>query len=138
MSLRPQPGSQVPEETARVARAAFPKGNPYLTLRDELETIYADSLFTALFPKRGQPAEAPGRLALVTVLQVAEGLADRQAAEAVRSRIDGEYVRSSIEWKYLLGLELGDPGVDFSVLSEFRDRLLRGGWEQRLLDELLE
>jgi transposase len=127
--LRPQPGSQVPEETARVARAAFPKGNPYLTLRDELETIYADGLFAALFPKRGQPAEAPGRLALVTVLQFAEGLADRQAAEAVRSRID---------WKYLLGLDLGEPGFDFSVLSEFRGRLLAGGLEQRLLDELLE
>jgi transposase len=129
MSLRPQPGAPVPEETARVARAAFPKGNPYLTLRDELETIYADSLFAALFPKRGQPAEAPGRLALVTILQFAEGLADRQAAEAVRSRID---------WKYLLGLDLGDPGFDFSVLSEFRDRILAGGLEQRLLDELLE
>src|SRR4029453_18518525 len=129
MSLRPQPGSQVPEETARVARAAFPKGNPYLTLRDELETIYADSLFAALFPKRGQPAEAPGRLALVTVLQFAEGLADRQAAEAVRSRID---------WKYLLGLELGDPGFDFSVLCEFRARLIAGGAEHLLLEAMLE
>src|ERR671922_993820 len=128
MSLQARSGSPVPEETARAARAAFPKGNPYLTLRDELETTYADSLFAALFPKRGQPAEAPGRLALVTVLQFAEGLADRQAAEAVRSRID---------WKYLLGLELEDPGFDFSVLSEFRDRLLAGGQEQRLLDELL-
>lgn len=129
MSLQVKPGSNVPEATARVARAAFPKGNPYLTLRDELETIYADSLFTALFPKRGQPAEAPGRLAVVTVLQFAEGLSDRQAADAVRSRID---------WKYLLGLELEDPGFDFSVLSELRDRILRGGMEQRLLDELLE
>jgi transposase len=111
MSLQAKPGSSVPEETARVARAAFPKGNPYLTLRDELETIYANGLFAALFPKRGQPAEAPGRLALVTVLEFAEGLSDRQAAEAVRSRID---------WKYLLGLELEDPGFNFSVLSEFR------------------
>jgi len=129
MSLRVKPGSSVPEETARVARAAFPKGNPYLTLRDELETIYADSLFASLFPKRGQPAESPGRLALVTVLQFAEGLSDRQAADAVRSRID---------WKYLLGLELEDPGFDFSVLSELRERILRGGMEQRRLDELLE
>jgi transposase len=128
MSLQAEPVSSVPEETARVARAAFPKGNPYLTLRDELETIYADGLFAALFPKRGQPAEAPGCLALVTVLEFAEGVSDRQAAEAVRSRID---------WKYLLGLELEDPGFDFSVLSEFRDRLLAGGQEQRLLDELL-
>jgi transposase len=98
----------------------FRKATPDLTLRDELDTIYADSLFAALFPKRGQPAEAPGRLALVTVLQFAEGLSDRQAAEAVRSRID---------WKYLLGLELVDPGFDFSVLSEFRDRLQVGGLE---------
>lgn len=128
MSLRPHPGSHVPEETARVARAAFPKGNPYLTLRDELETISADSFFEDLFPKRGQPAESPGRLALVTVLQFAENLSDRQAAEAVRSRID---------WKYLLGLELEDSGFDFSMLSEFRDRLLAGRLEQRWLDDLL-
>jgi transposase len=128
MSLCPQPGSHVPEETARVARAAFPKGNPYLTLRDELETIYADSAFEGLFPKRGQPAESPGRLALIAVLQFAENLSERQAADAVRSRID---------WKYLLGLDLVDPGFDFSILSEFRDRLLAGGLEQRLLDDLL-
>ena len=84
MSLHPQLGSQVPAETARVARSAFPKGNPYLTLRDELETIYTDSLFAALFPKRGQPAETPGCLALVTVLQFAEDLSDRQPGTLCR------------------------------------------------------
>jgi transposase len=129
MALRPRPGSHVPEETARVARAAFPKGNPYLTLRDELETMYADRLFEDLFPKRGQAAESPGRLALVVVLQFAENLSDRQAADAVRGRID---------WKYLLGVDLEDAGFDFSVLSEFRDRLLGDGCAQRLLDTLLE
>src|SRR3990172_189171 len=129
MSLQVKPGSTVPEETARVARAAFPKGNPYLTLRDELETVYTDSLFVALFSQLGQPAETPWRLALVTVLQFAEGLSDRQAADAVRGRID---------WKYLLGLALEDAGFDFSVLSEFRDRLIAGQMEQQLLDELLE
>lgn len=77
MSLCPQPGSHVPEETVRVARAAFPQGNPYLTLCDELETIYADSDFENLFPQRGQPAESPGRLALIVVLQFAEHLSDR-------------------------------------------------------------
>ena len=85
MSLHPQPGSHVPEETAQVARAAFPKGNPYLTLRDELETIYADSVFEDLFAKRGQPAESPGRLALVVVLQFAENLSDRQAADGTHA-----------------------------------------------------
>jgi transposase len=67
-------------------------------------------------------------LALVTVLQFAENLPDRQAAEAVRSRID---------WKYLLGLELTDSGFDASVLCEFRARLVAGAAEQRLLDHLL-
>lgn len=129
MSLHAKVDTDVPEETVRVAKAAFPQGNVYLTLRDELDTLYSDEMFQSLFPGRGQPAESPGRLALVTILQFAEGLSDRQAADAVRSRID---------WKYLLGLELTDPGFDASVLSEFRSRLLEGGVEQRLLDHLLE
>jgi transposase len=129
MSLPPEPIEPVPEETARVARAAFRRGNPCLQLRDVLGSVYTDEAFADLFPRRGQSAEAPWRLALVTVLQFAEGLSDRQAAEAVRGRID---------WKYALGLALDDPGFDFSVLSEFRARLLAGAAEQRLLDVLLE
>src|SRR6266480_5133543 len=129
MSMRPQEISPVPEETARVARAANPKGNVYMSMRDELGSIYEDQMFAALFPRRGQPAEAPWRLALVTVMQYMEGLSDRQAAEAVRERID---------WKYTLGLELTDPGFDFSLLSEFRTRLADEGAETLLLDRLLE
>jgi transposase len=128
MSLHAQPIEPVPEETARVARAAFRRGNPCLQLRDVLGSIYTDASFADLFPRRGQSAEAPWRLALVTVLQFAEGLSDRQAADAVRGRID---------WKYALGLTLEDPGFDFSVLSEFRARLVAGAAEQRLLDVLL-
>ncbi len=129
MSLKPSPIQPVPAETARVARAAFPKGNVYLKLRDQLGTIFSDADFAALFPKDGQPTYAPWRLALVTVLQFREHLADRQAAEAVRARMD---------WKYLLGLELADPGFDFSVLSEFRSRLLAGNAEGVLLEKLLQ
>ena len=99
-----------------------------MRMRDELGEMYPDGLFADLFPRRGQSAESPGRLAWVTVLQFAEGLSDRQAAEAVRGRLD---------WKYVLGLELTDPGFDYSVLSEFRDRLLTGQKEAALLDELL-
>ena len=87
MSLRPEPLGSVPEETARVARAAFPKGHPCLRLRDELGTIYDDARFATLVPAQGRPAEAPWRLALVTVLQFADGLSDRQAADAVRDRL---------------------------------------------------
>src|SRR2546428_2033493 len=129
MSLHPHALESVPEETARVARAAFPKGNPYLLLRDPLGTIFQDNDFAACFPLEGQPSLPPWRLALVTIMQFREHLSDRQAAEAVRARID---------WKYLLSLELTDPGFDFSVLSEFRDRLLAGSAVERLLDKLLE
>jgi transposase len=128
MSLHAEPVGPVPEETARVARAAFPKGNVYMQMRDVLGVIYDDASFRPLFAARGRPAESPWRLALVTVMQFAEGLSDRQAAEAVRARID---------WKYALGLELTDPGFDFSVLSEFRARLVGGSAEQVLLDALL-
>jgi transposase len=128
MSLKPTPIQPVPEETARVAKAVFRKGNPYLSLRDELGTIFADADFADLFPKRGQPGLPPWRLALITLLQFRENLPDRQTAEAVRARID---------WKYLLGLELTDPGFDPSVLCEFRARLLAGGAEERLLQQLL-
>jgi len=128
MSLHPQATYPVPEETQRVARAAFPRGNIYMQVADRLGTIYHDTQFAVLFPTRGQPADAPARLALATVLQFAEGLSDRQAADAVRSRID---------WKYVLGLELTDPGFHHTVLSEFRTRLVAGEAAQLLLDALL-
>jgi transposase len=129
MALKTDPIQPVPEQTARIARAAFRKGNPLLSLRDELGAIFADADFADLFPKLGQPALPPWRLALVTILQFREDLPDRRAAEAVRARID---------WKYLLGLELTDPGFDHSVLCEFRARLLEGSAEERLLRKLLE
>ena len=129
MSLKPGPIQPIPEETIQVARAAFPKGNLYLTLRHKLGSIFQDEDFAGLSPADGQPALPPWRLALVTILQFRENLPDRQAAEAVRGRID---------WKYLLSLELTDAGFDFSVLSEFRGRLLEGGQEAILLEKLLE
>ena len=115
MSLHPQPIPAIPEETIRVAHAVLPQGNVWMQMRDELGTLYEDQDFAELFPSRGQPAEAPWRLALVTVMHYGEGLTDRQAADAVRTRID---------WKYVLSLELTDIGFDFSVLSELRGRLL--------------
>jgi transposase len=119
----------IPEETVRVAQATYPQGNKYMRLRDELGVLYEDGDFADLFRRRGRPANSPGVLAMVTVMQFAEGLTDRQAAEAVRSRID---------WKYALGLELTDTGFAHSVLTTFRQRLLDGGAEKRLLEKMLE
>lgn len=120
MSMQPQTIPPVPRDTAAVARAAFPKGNLYLQIRDTLGSIYQDEAFASLFPRRGQPAQTPWQLALVCVMQFIENLSDRQAADAVRARID---------WKYALSLPLTDPGFNYSVLSEFRDRLIAGNAE---------
>jgi transposase len=129
MSLQAPVVYIVPEDTERVARASFPKGNPYLCLVEELGPLYANAQFAALFPKTGQPALDPARLALITIFQFMEGLSDTQAADAVRARID---------WKYALALPLTDPGFDSSVLCEFRARLVAGGQEMLLLETLLE
>ena len=129
MCLHPDPIPAVPEDTARVAQAAFRKGNIYLKLREELGELYKDEEFAALYAHQGRPGESPWRLALITVMQFIENLSDRQAAESVRSRID---------WKYLLRLRLEDSGFDFSVLSEFRGRLIAGGKSEQLLEKLLD
>src|SRR5215470_19428772 len=128
MSMHPEPIPAIPEETVRIAHAVLPEGNGWMQMREELGTLSTDEDFQDLFPSRGQPAEAPWRLALVTLMQYGEGLTDRQAADAVRTRID---------WKYVLSLELTDTGFDFSVLTEFRGRLLAQGAERRLFDLLL-
>ncbi|MEV4452997.1 transposase [Streptomyces mirabilis] len=129
MSLRAHEPLPVPDLTAQVARAAFPDGCLGMRLRDALGPVFRDDDFADLFPRRGRPALSPGQLALVCVLQFVEGLSDRQTATAVRERIG---------WKYALSLELTDPGFDFSVLCEFRARLIAGKAERRVFDRLLK
>jgi transposase len=129
MSMQPRPWPDVPEQTARMARAAFRKGNLAMRIRDELGQVYDDARFTAVFGVRGRPGISPAQLMIASVLQFTENLTDRQAAEAIRDRIT---------WKYALGLELEDPGFDPSVLSEFRARLVDGGLTSLALDALLE
>lgn len=120
---------EIPEMTQRIAQAAFPKGNTYMKMRDEMGTIFTDEEFIDLYSTTGQPAVSPWRLAMITVMQYVENLTDRQAAEAVRARID---------WKYALGMELEDAGFNYSVLSEFRQRLIAGGEEEIVLTKMLE
>src|ERR671934_1645316 len=129
MTWRPHPLRPVPETTAVMVQAAFPKGHLSVDLRTEFGTLYEQALFTDLYADRGHPIEvAPWRLALVTVMQYIEGLTDRQAADAVRRCMD---------WKYALSLELADSGFDFTLLHDFRQRLLAHDGAQRLLDTFL-
>ena len=128
MSLHAHPLEPIPELTSRIARASFPKGTLAMHVRDALGPIYEDADFAQLFPKRGRAAEAPWRLAMVTVLQALENLSDRQAAEMVRARLD---------WKYALSLPLDDEGFDASILVDFRQRLLEHHGEDLLLEPIL-
>jgi transposase len=92
--LNPNSEIAIPEETRQTAKAAFPKGSLYITLRDELGPIFEDETFADLYPSLGQPAESPARLALVTIMQFLENLTDRQAADAV-SILAGKYTTDS-------------------------------------------
>jgi transposase len=129
MSMQPQPWPEVPADTARVARKAFRTGALAIRARDELGSWYDDAEFAGAYGARGKPGISPAQLAMVTALQFSENLTDRQAADAVRGRLD---------WKYCLGLSLEDEGFDFSVLSEFRARVVAGSLELKILDLLLE
>ncbi|MFH9355526.1 IS1182 family transposase [Kitasatospora sp. NPDC017646] len=120
---------EVPEQTALVAAAAFPKGTLAMRVREKLAEVFADEPFVSAFGVCGAPGLSPGMLALVTVLQFAENLTDRQAA--------GTVVRA-IDWKYAIGLELTDPGFDFTVLAKFRARLVEHGMERLVFDRLVE
>ena len=131
MSVQPMPWPEPAPEIAAAVRAAYRRREPPLpvVVRDRLGELFPDAEFAPAFGVRGRPGWSPGRLALVTVMQMAENLTDRQAADAVRDKIS---------WKYALGLDLEDEGFDPSVLSEFRTRVVAHGLEQRVLDLLLE
>ena len=128
MSLQPRRLPEVPADTARAAKAAFPKGSLAIRIRDELGEVWSDQRFQDLFGNRGRPGISPAQLMIVLVLAMVENLTDRQAADMARRAID---------WKYALGLALDDPGFDFTVLSEFRARLVAGSMETEALDALL-
>jgi transposase len=131
MSVQPRSWPEPAPEVAAAVRAAYRRrGAPLpVTVRDRLGELFPDAEFGTAFGTRGRPGWSPGRLALVTVLQMVENLTDRQAADAGRDKIS---------WKYALGLDLDDEGFDASVLSEFRTRVVEHGLEQRVLDLLLD
>lgn len=131
VSVQPQPWPEPAPEIAVAIRAMYSGKREVplpVRIRDRLGELFADAQFAAGFGRRGKPGWSPGRLALVTVLQKAENLTDRQAADQVRA---------SLAWKYALGLELADPGFDHTVLSEFRSRVVAHGLEEKVLDLLL-
>ena len=128
MSLKIQPPRAMPADTGAVGRALLKESSPYRLIGEQLYAEFRDEDFADLFSIEGQPGISPTILAFVTVFQFLEKLSDRQAAENLRMRID---------WKYALHLPLDYAGFDYSVLSEFRDRLLQHQAEGRVFEQLL-
>jgi transposase len=130
VSMRPESWPEPDPQVAAAVKAIYRRKQLPLAVqvRDMLGEVFGDEMFLELFGVRGRPGYSPGRLLLVSVLQVAEQLTDRQAAEAAGR---------DLAWKYALGLALDDPGFDFSVLSQFRTRVVAGGAELVALDVLL-
>lgn len=129
MSMGSGPGRTIPPLTVRMARASNPRGTVAMRVRDRLDELFTDEHFADWYPVDGRRGLSPARLAMVSVLQYAENLTDRQAAETVRCRMD---------WRYCLGLELDDPGFDHCVPSEFRDRMAQADRADRLLAVMVD
>ena len=129
MCLKVQPPWPMPEETGRIGKALLKENDPYRLIGDQLFEKWDEEEFADLYSHEGKPGYSPVILAFVSVFQFMERLADRQAAQALRMRLD---------WKYALHLPLDDAGFDFSVLSEFRDRLIEGEAEKRVFEKLVE
>ena len=129
MCLKIRPPWPMPEETRRIGKNLLDKGDPFRLIGDQLFEKLNEEEFADLYSSEGKPGISPVILAFVSVFEFMERLADRQAAQALRMRLD---------WKYALHLPLDYKGFDFSVLSEFRDRLLEGQAEARVFEKLVE
>ena len=128
--MEPLPWPEPAPEVARAVRVKnYGRAVPLpVAVRDRLGELFPDELFAEAFGVTGPVGWSPGRLALITVFQMAENLTDRQAAFAVRDRLS---------WMYALGLDLADTGFDHSVLSQFRTRVVEHHLEEKVLDVLL-
>jgi transposase len=119
----------MPKELAKLGPKLLPPGSPYRLVGEQLYEQYDEAEFADLYHAEGKPALSPILLGFVTAFQYLEGLSDREAAAAVRLRLD---------WKYALHLPLDYAGFNYSVLSEYRDRVLVHRAEARLFDRLIE
>jgi len=128
MCLKVQEPWPMPEETARVGKVILKEDSPYRLIGEKLFERFQEQDYADLYSPEGKPAISPVILAFVTVFQFMEKLPDRQAAESLRMRMD---------WKYALRLPLTYEGFDYSVLSEFRDRLLEHEAEGRVFEQLV-
>jgi transposase len=125
MCLKPQPPHPIPAATAALVAGLFDDGEVYQFVGDVLFDQFHDEEFADLYPKDGQPSISPVLLSFVTIFQSLEDLSDRKTVYGLRFRFD---------WKYALHLPPNYRGFDHTVLSEFRQRLLKYGAESRIFN----
>jgi transposase len=129
VSFKPKPPRLMPKDLAELGSKLLPPSSPYRLVGEQLYEQYDEAEFADLYHVEGKPGLSPVLLSFVTAFQYLEGLSDREAAAAVRLRLD---------WKYALHLPLDYAGFNYSVLSEYRDRVLAHQAEARLFDRLIE
>lgn len=129
MCLKIHPPWPMPTETGRIGRKLLKENDAYRLIGDQLFEQLNEEEYADLYSAEGKPGISPIILGFVTVFQFMERLADRQAINSLCMRLD---------WKYALHLPLEYEGFDFSVLSEFRDRLIKGGATGRVFEKLVE
>lgn len=128
MSLKPKPPRHMPKDLAAIGTKLLPPESPYRLIGDQLYEQYNEADFVDLYHPEGKPGISPVDLSFVTAFQFLEKLSDRQAIEALRLNLG---------WKYALHLSLDYDGFDFSVLSEFRDRVIAHKAEARVFEQVL-
>ena len=128
MSLKQKAKQEMPEGTARLGNQIMKPDDPYRIIGDLLPEIVKDEDFKDLYPLVGRSAISPSILAMVLCFQAMEHVSDRAAARMAVMRID---------WKYAMRQPLEYAGFDYSVLSEFRDRLIEHGATLRVFERVL-
>jgi transposase len=113
-------------DAAALCRHLVPEGSVYAFLANHRKDVFPDELFADLFPSgRGRPSVPADQVATVMVLQVLEGLSDREAAQQLAC---------NIAWKVAVGLALTDQGFHPTVLTLWRSRLRASDRPERVFE----
>src|SRR5436190_14934791 len=113
-------------DAATWCRHLVPDGSVYAFLADHRHQLFPPELFADLTRHGGGHPSVPAEvIATVMVLQVLEGLSDREAISALRR---------DIAWKVACGLRLDDEGFHPTVLVYWRNRLRASDRPRRVFE----
>jgi len=129
LGLAPRQGDLF-SSTAAYCEGRVAPGSIYGILHRECFGLFPDELFADLFDDGGRRSVPPMIVAVVMVLQRAEGCSDREAVD--RFAFD-------VRWKYAAGgLDFDYPGFVHTVLVDMRARLARSVRPDRIFEVTVE